>query len=118
MKFHYHNGNAFWFCPGCRFAHGVPVDGSGGSNKNWAWNGSTESPTITPSVRHFNPARDERDEAGNVIGQKPERTSCHYFITDGSIVYCDDSQDHDLRGAHPLPDFPDGYGLPGVGITT
>lgn len=110
MKFHHHEGRAFWYCAGCREGHSVPVDGSGGSNKNWYWNGSTENPTITPSVRHFNPA----GPYGENGEQRPERTTCHYFITNGAIIYCDDSSNHQLRGSHPLTDFPEGYGLPGL----
>lgn len=110
MKFHYHNGRAFWFCPGCKEGHSVPVDGSGGSNHNWAWNGSMEAPTITPSVRHFIPA----GPYGENEEQVPERTTCHYFVTDGNINLLDDSSAHQVRGVHPLPDFPEGYGLPGL----
>ncbi len=112
MKFYVHGGMAFWYCPGCKYGHSVPIDGSGGSGKNWQWNGSVSSPTLTPSVRHFVPAtwhleHGERKEV-------PEYTSCHYFITDGFINLLDDSRAHDVRGVHALPDFPEGYRLPGM----
>lgn len=109
MKFHHHDGHVFYYCAGCRSGHSVPVDGSGDSNSNWAWNGSAEKPTLSPSVRHFTPARVDPDTQE----QKPERTLCHYFVVDGSINYLDDCA-HDLRGVLPLPDFPENYGLPGL----
>jgi len=37
-----------FFCPGCRCLHGVRVSGEG--QPRWLWNGSMESPTITPSI--------------------------------------------------------------------
>lgn len=70
-----------WYhCPGCRQLHGVP-------SKRWNWNGSEISPTLSPSVRHFIPA----GEYG------PEKTTCHYFVTDGKIHYCGDCA-HDMAG--------------------
>jgi hypothetical protein len=63
-----------------------------------------ERPTFTPSVRHYIPARDGR----------PEKTTCHYFITDGQMVYCGDCE-HELAGKTvPMEAGPpdDEYGWP------
>ena len=50
----------------------------------WTWNGSTESPTLRPSVL----TQGHREDG-------PFR--CHSWITDGRAQFLDDS-DHDLRG--------------------
>lgn len=89
------DGLLFYYCAGCGYGHSVPVDGSGGEGRNWKWNGSEERPTLTPSVRHF-----------TKLG-----TTCHYFITEGQIDYCNDSAVHRLRGKHPMAHFPEGYGI-------
>lgn len=77
-----HGGEQWvWYhCPGCKRLHGVP-------SERWNWNGSLESPTLSPSVRHYIPADEGR----------PEKTTCHYHIRDGKIEYCGDC-DHELKG--------------------
>ncbi len=80
-----------YHCPGCKHNHTVPA-------KRWNWNGSLDKPTLSPSVRHFFPAMPKYNRA--------EETICHYFITDGNIVYCDDCK-HSLRGTVPLPELPE-----------
>lgn len=46
---------------------------------------------------------------GSVV---PETTLCHYFLQAGMLSYCGDSP-HALAGKSvPLPEFPEGYGLP------
>lgn len=74
-------------CPGCNHTHSVPA-------KRWNWNGSLEKPTLSPSVKHFFPAAHGR----------PEETICHYHITDGKIIFCNDCK-HTLRGSHDLCSF-------------
>lgn len=105
------HGYAHW-CPGCKHAHTIYVTAPGGYN--WTFNGDIEKPTFTPSLRHFWPAQPNRtDPDGTVHPARPEETRCHYFITDGQIIFCDDSKKHDLRGSHPLPECPgDEYGWP------
>jgi hypothetical protein len=81
-------GNLMYYCPGCKFLHSVPPD-------RWNWNKSTDKPTLTPSVRHFFPA----------CGNSPEETICHYFVTDGNIIFCGDCK-HELKGQTvPLPNI-------------
>lgn len=76
-----------WWCPGCKYHHWVPTDGSRG----WRFTGTMEKPSITPSVRHFDPAHMSDD--GKTV-EIPEKTFCHYFITDGQIKYCRDCTHH------------------------
>lgn len=84
---------AIW-CKGCRHIHGwLPLNANGRTDA-WTWNPNTR--TLTPSVRHFVPANDKR----------PEKTTCHYNITDGRITFHGDSADHGLRGEHALDDEP------------
>lgn len=73
------DGTLLYWCPGCDTYHGVwtenpnPLTGA-----QWQWNGSTVSPTFTPSIMLKNPI-------------------CHSFITDGKIHFLADSQ-HKLAG--------------------
>ena len=72
--------------------HSVPTE-------RWNWNKSTESPTLSPSVRHFIPAR-------------PEQTTCHYHLKNGILEYCSDCK-HGLKDQKvPLQEIPDNYSLP------
>lgn len=71
----------FW-CPGCDEAHGVSID-------KWAWNGSLEAPTISPSI---------------VIGRKTwlkgfeeQLVKCHSYVRDGRIEFLSDCT-HALAG--------------------
>ena len=85
----------FYWCGGCRCAHSVPA-------KRWNWNKNTESPTLSPSVRHFIPAGEGR----------PEKTLCHYHLRNGVLEYCSDCP-HALNGQKvPLQEIPDDYGIP------
>ena len=73
-----------WYhCPGCQRLHGVPAE-------RWHWNGSEESPTLDPSVRHYTPEDKEQN--------RPEVTHCHYHIRKGVIEFCGDCKDHSLSG--------------------
>lgn len=77
----------FWYCPGCKEIHGVPVRTE--PRPCWTFNGDVDKPTFRPSVRHFIPA--DKDDG------TPEETTCHYFITDGNIVFQNDCP-HELKG--------------------
>lgn len=93
----------FW-CPGCKDHHGVPVDGSRG----WQWNGSLESPTVTPSIlvtqTLYGP---DRLTFPNYDGQaecESSKGTCHSFVTDGKIQFLSDCF-HSLAGQTvELPD--------------
>jgi hypothetical protein len=77
-----------WHCPGCEGGHGVPVNGT----KGWQWNGSLDSPTLSPSI------------LVNVGGSNPTEPICHCFIRDGKIMFLPDCT-HKLAG-HTV-DVPD-----------
>lgn len=70
-----------WHCPGCGNSHGVPVQASEHHPSPWQWNGSSESPTLSPSV----------------LTQSGPGTRCHSFVRDGRIEYLSDC-DHGLAG--------------------
>jgi len=61
-------------------------------DRGWGFNGNMAAPTLSPSVRHYVPAR--KDDDGR---DHPEVTTCHYFIQGGKIVFCPDCQ-HALSG--------------------
>ncbi len=65
-----------WYCPGCKCHHGVPIPPN---QRAWQWNGSTERPTLSPSILID-------------FGGAPDRpATCHCFVTDGRIQFCADS---------------------------
>ena len=76
-------------CPGCEFDHILPLrrpaEGHGSTGPCWNWNGSEESPTITPSILAT---------AGRG-GDTPD--ICHSFVTDGKIQFLSDCT-HKLTG--------------------
>ena len=84
-----HSGETYlrYRCPGCKHDHSVPA-------QRWHWNGSVDTPTLHPSVRHFY----TRPEGGEV-------TTCHYHIKEGKIEFCGDCP-HWLKGQTvDLPDI-------------
>ena len=96
---------AFW-CPGCDEAHQVRVDPAHGSA--WGFNGDGDAPTFTPSVLVRGKRRITDDEHARIMaGEKIElpETTCHSFVTDGSIQFLGDCT-HALAGQTvPLPNF-------------
>lgn len=74
-------------CPGCRRSHIITLP-------NWTWNGSTERPTLSPSLLVY-PAT---GPDGKQLWPR-----CHSFVRDGSIQFLGDC-DHALAGQTvPLP---------------
>lgn len=72
-------------CPGCGYAHFVQVNPA--FIPSWQWNGSVDSPTVSPSLL--------------VRGQ----FTCHSFIKDGKIQFLGDC-DHALKGQTvEIPDW-------------
>lgn len=72
------NGDVCYWCCGCNRVHSVP-------GARWNFNGSLESPTLSPSVRHLH------------VLNGVEKTDCHYFVKEGYIHYCGDCP-HPLKG--------------------
>lgn len=71
-------------CPGCRQEHLIAIDEPFPNGAVWSWNNDPERPTVTPSI--------------NIVGR------CHYFIREGMIEFCGDSQ-HEFAGQTlPLED--------------
>lgn len=68
-----------FFCPGCDEIHRVRIAGDG---PKWTWNGSLESPTLSPAIYHH-------------MDDKYRRCQCE--IIDGEIRYTMDSM-HCLAG--------------------
>lgn len=80
-------------CPGCGMLHAVYPQGCTADNPaRWTWNGSLDSPTLTPSLS----AR--WTEHGH------ER-HCHSFITDGQIQFCGDSTHALADQTVPIPEW-------------
>lgn len=90
------------WCPGCKSRHQINTDAPNHNGAKWSYNGNPERPSFVPSVHiSIGPWSD-----GEV--DHPKTTTCHYFITDGSIMYCPDSA-HEFAGQTlELPDFPPG----------
>jgi len=92
------------WCPACHEPHGIAVTHRNRSGAVWQFNGNLERPTFTPSVRCF--TMDTENDCGAPLPLPVQRTLCHYFITEGMIVFCGDNP-HALNGQTvPLPDWP------------
>ena len=97
----YKDGRATYlhWCPGCGHGHTYQVP-------RWSFDGDAQDPSFTPSMRIFVPAGANDD--GDTW---PEETLCHYFVTNGKILYCSDSK-HGLSGQTvDLPPIPEDYGF-------
>ena len=84
------------WCPGCNEHHAVKVNHPNG----WGWNGSEETPTITPSILVRGTKRISDEEAERILSGeriKPIPTVCHSFVTGGKIQFLTDST-HALAG--------------------
>jgi len=81
-----------WFyCGGCKTHHCVPVT----NPARWAWNGSTDKPTLTPSIL-----------VTYDMGEDHTPNRCHSFVTNGEIQYLSDCT-HALAGQTvPLEEMP------------
>ncbi len=68
-----------WYCPGCKSDHEVPVPPH---PQAWEWNGSLESPTLSPSILID-------------YGGRRDKPTCHCFVRNGRIEFLGDcSHDH------------------------
>lgn len=77
-------------CPGCRSKHFVNIATEMLPLPTWSWNGSVETPTLSPSVLVTYDGRD-----AGIDGAPP--SVCHSFVTDGQIKFLSDCT-HDLAG--------------------
>jgi len=91
------NGQAYYYCPGCKEPHAVSIDPErarvmrDGSKPCWTFNGNVDAPTLSPSVNYPN--------------------HCHHFVRDGQIQFLGDCT-HALAGQTvELPDW-NGWGEP------
>ena len=86
------DGEPVVYCPGCEMLHQIFINGT--RSINWQWNGNTEKPTFTPSLRvQFH--------------RFGEPTVCHSFIRDGQWQFLSDCT-HKLAGQTvDMPDIPD-----------
>ncbi len=92
--------SVLFYCPGCESLHAARVR-DGENRPSWEWNGSLETPTLSPSILvRCGSAVDPNfvDEEGD-----PPRI-CHSFVTGGLIQFLGDCT-HKLAGQTvPLPD--------------
>jgi hypothetical protein len=104
-------GLAHW-CPGCGELHVVPVpQHNSGKGPVWTFNGNYTAPTFYPSVRHTGKLKKLVD--GRWTGEWVKTPSgrlldscCHYFVTDGKLLFCTDCT-HEFAGkVIPLPPLP------------
>ena len=95
-------GDSFWlWCPACDDAHRI--------SNAWGWNGDTERPTFTPSIRVGGVQWAESEsfhKPSHKVGAG-EQIVCHSFLTDGVWNYLGDCT-HDKAGQSvPMVDLPD-----------
>ena len=67
------------FCPGCKCHHAFTIKHP--TFAPWAWNGSEERPTFSPSM----------------LVNRDTPSQCHSFVTDGKIQFLNDCY-HELKG--------------------
>ena len=80
-----------FYCPGCKTHHMVPVKGP----RAWGWNGSTDSPTFSPSIKvTMGP---KPDPITHLAKKGAPNRICHSFIKDGVWEFLSDCW-HDLAG--------------------
>lgn len=89
-------GHLRFLCPGCNDWHVV--------NSGWTWNGSTEAPTLNPSVLVTYPAV---PDASDEFAEWRTERHCHSLVRDGQIEFLSDSthwlagQTAELLAEHP-----------------
>lgn len=79
----------YHWCPACERLHVIPAN-------RWERTGPDEQPTYSPSFLQYS------------VRKLPDgvRGNCHYFITDGKLVYQPDSW-HGRTDTIPMPDIPE-----------
>lgn len=77
-------GLYLFYCPACKCHHQVWTSQHvGDTHPVWKFNGNMEKPTFTPSLLIRIPKANDQIDI------------CHFFITDGKIIYSNDCS-HDL----------------------
>lgn len=102
-------GYSHW-CPGCREMHHIWTDRE--THPVWTFNGDANSATFTPSVL-ITGKQIEQDAEGRWTGNwvmgpdgKALDHVCHYFVTNGQLLFLGDCT-HPLKGQTvPIPDLP------------
>lgn len=97
------------WCPGCDEAHSVVVarDSDAPSGPTWEWDGNTDAPTISPSIKvsgvqwkpefSFHKSNHQVEPGGQTV--------CHSFVRNGIWEYLSDCT-HTLANQHvPIPDW-------------
>ena len=73
-----------YLCGGCGGSHvlalNTPDQLASYSGPKWDWNGDTEKPTISPSIRGYYP----HPKTGAQV------TTCHHFVKNGEQRFCGD----------------------------
>ena len=96
----------FWhYCAGCSQRHLIPTvgaeDGFTSITARWAFSGTYEAPTFSPSININIPSWTTED------GRPVPGYACHYFINSGMIQYLSDCT-HALAGQTlPMSEFPE-----------
>lgn len=80
-----------WWCSGCETPHGVTIAESG--TNGWAWNGSLEAPTLSPSIL----VQGTRGGAHEQPPTPPRDHVCHSFLREGRQQFLADCT-HPLAG--------------------
>ncbi len=102
-----YNALMFW-CPGCEYdfegemqggAHMLPITDPGDSRPHWAFTGTVESPTLSPSILSNVPFRRVRGETSSLV--------CHSFMKDGALQFLGDCTHPLANQTVPLPPLPD-----------
>lgn len=85
-----------FYCPACKECHCIYVDGDRTKGPQWVFDGNVDQPTFTPSVKVSGliPS-DDPDKFDDPKYDKP--FICHFFVTNGYIVYCTDCT-HEFSG--------------------
>jgi hypothetical protein len=83
----------------------------------WTWNGSTDAPTLRPSVLTNGTYRlTDEEHATLMAGDKvePRRFRCHSWINDGVVQFLDDCSHELANTSVPLLDVPPDESAGGV----
>jgi hypothetical protein len=98
-----HEDYVRFYCPGCKELHCVPVV-PGARRPNWEWNGSLDTPTLSPSILRRTGPFPEDAKVPNLNAERLQ--VCHSFVREGHIQFLSDCT-HELAGQTvPLPPLP------------